>query len=180
MQNLELEKLKYPIGRFSIPNTITVDQRKQWIEAIKKLPHELVAMTQTWNVGQWKTPYRPDGWTAQQLVHHIADSHMNSLLRFKIGLTEDTPTIKTYDQDAWVKLKDVESLPAAVSLNIISGIHQRFVMVLENMSDEDFKRKVFHPEMNKNISLEEMLALYGWHSDHHYMHLKNLKKASGW
>lgn len=180
MQNDDLEKLKFPIGRFSVPESITADQRQQWINSIKKLPNELLAMTETWNVGQWKTPYRPGGWTAQQLVHHIADSHMNSLIRFKLGLTEDNPTIKTYDQDAWAQMSDVASLPASVSLKIIDGVHKRFVNILENMSDKDFQKNIFHPEMKKNISLEKMLALYGWHSDHHYMHLKNLKKVSGW
>lgn len=179
MQHDDLEKLKYPIGRFLVPETITAHHRKQWIESIQKLPNELVALTETWNIGQWKTPYRPGGWTAQQLVHHIADSHMNSLMRFKVGLTEENPTIKTYNQDAWAKMNDV-TLPASVSLKIIDGIHQRFVNVLQNMTVEDFQRHIFHPEMNKKITLEKMLALYGWHSDHHYTHLKNLKKSSGW
>ena len=180
MAELTLEQLKYPIGRFEAPETITSEDRKKWISSIQKLPQELLAMTESWNVGQWKTPYRPGGWTAQQLVHHIADSHMNSIIRFKLGITENNPTIKPYDQDAWAHMHDVAELPASVSLQIIDGVHQRFVYVLNNMSDDDFKRTIFHPEMNKTISLEKMLALYGWHSDHHYMHLKNLKKSRSW
>jgi len=180
MSTQDLEKLKFPIGRFVKPETTTAEQRASWIEAIRKLPGDLEAMTETWNVGQWKTPYRPEGWTAHQLVHHIADSHMNSLIRFKLGLTEDNPTIKPYDQAAWANMEDVSALPANVSLQIINGVHQRFVHVLQNMSDDDFKRTIFHPEMNKSIALDKMLALYGWHSEHHYMHLKNLKKSRAW
>ncbi|MBT8232379.1 MAG: putative metal-dependent hydrolase [Saprospiraceae bacterium] len=175
-----LESLKYPIGRLKVPEKVTPEDRSNWIAAIERLPSSLEALTGHWNVGQWHTPYRPGGWTAHQLVHHIADSHMNSLLRFKLGLTEDNPTIKPYDQDAWVKMKDVSNLPASVSLQIIDGIHKRFVNVLNNMSDNDFKRTIFHPEMNKTLDLNFMLALYGWHSDHHYMHLKNLSKSEGW
>jgi hypothetical protein len=176
----EFEKLKYPVGKFMFPESTTAEQRAAWIESIRKLPGELEAMTESWNVGQWKTPYRPEGWTAHQLVHHIADSHMNCFIRFKLGLTEDNPTIKPYDQGAWAEMKDVSALPAAVSLQIINGVHQRLVHVLKNMSDDDYKRTIFHPEMNKVIGLDKMLALYGWHSDHHYMHLKNLKKSREW
>lgn len=176
----QLEFLKYPLGRFKSPDKITSDDRRQWIKSIETLPASLKRLTESWNNNQWNTPYRPGGWTARQLIFHISDSHMNSLLRFKLGLTEDCPTIKPYDQDAWVNMSDVSQLSPHVSLELIDGIHQRFSNVLNNMSNDDFHRDIFHPELNKKMSLEKMLALYGWHSEHHLAHLKNLSKTQGW
>jgi uncharacterized damage-inducible protein DinB len=175
-----LEFLKYPIGKFVMPKTNTKSQRSAWINAIKVLPLSLRNEIATWSAEQFNTPYREGGWTVKQLIHHIADSHMNSIIRFKLGLTEDNPTIKPYDQDKWVDLADVKELDASVSLGIIDGVHLRLVCLLNNMTDADFKKTIFHPEMKKSLSLGNLLALYGWHSAHHLAHITELKKRNNW
>ena len=171
-----MEILKYPIGQFNLPETIDKSKRNEWIKSIERLPESLKTAAEGWSDEQFNTPYREGSWTVKQLIHHIADSHMNSLIRFKWGLTEDSPTIKTYDQSAWANLQDVRILDAKVSLDLISALHLRFVALLKNMSLEDFSRTIFHPEMKKHISLEQLLALYGWHSEHHLAQILQLKK----
>ena len=177
---MDLEKLKYPRGRFSYPETSSIDDRSIWIHSIETLPSKISEVTNGFSETQWNTPYRPEGWTVKQLVHHIADSHMNSFVRFKLGLTEDNPTIKPYRQDAWVRMQDVEQLPAKISLNILENLHMRFTLVLKNMTEEDFARTIYHPEMEKSLSLAAMLALYGWHSEHHLAHITNLIERENW
>ena len=141
------------------------------------MPQQLKDVIGKMNEDQLDTPYRPDGWTIRQLIHHIADSHMNAFTRFKLGLTEDTPTIRPYDQAAWCNMRDAKNLDPKLSLNIISGVHGRWVSVLEEMSDDDYNREVFHPEMNRRLTLGQLLSVYGWHSDHHLAHVTNANKA---
>lgn len=129
---------------------------------------------------QLQTPYRDGGWTVHQLVHHIADSHMNAYMRFRLGLTENNPTIKTYNQDAWALLNDVKLLPANISITLLHALHKRLVAMLEDLNDEEWSRTVFHPEQKKEISVWDLLGMYAWHGKHHVAHITNLRERNNW
>jgi len=173
-----LEKLRYPVGRFSFPKSYTEADLKNWIEIIANFPallqKEVAQMTDT----QLDTPYREGGWTARQVVHHVADSHINSYVRFKLALTEDNPVIKPYFEDRWAELNEAKHAPVNISLNLIDALHKRWTLMLRNMSPADFKRTFFHPEHQKTQSLGEILALYEWHCRHHLAHITSIKKLS--
>jgi uncharacterized damage-inducible protein DinB len=130
---------------------------------------------------QLQTPYRDGGWTVHQLVHHVADSHMNAYIRFKLGYTEDNPTIKPYEEALWAETADVKNLPINVSLTILHAVHQRWDVFLKSLTEEDLKQKtVFHPEHKKQITLWHLLGMYAWHSRHHTAHITNLRERMGW
>ncbi len=171
--------LRYPIGDFDRNYEVSSAARAHRIAIIAELPASVVAALAGLDEGQLDTEYRPGGWTVRQTVHHIADSHSNSLSRFKLALTEDKPpTIKPYFEDRWADLAD-SKLPIDVSLKMIEAIHTRWVVLLESMTDDDFKREFIHPETG-NWPLEGALALYAWHSQHHLSHIVNLRKRAGW
>ena len=172
------EDLRYPIGKFSKDIEITAELRKDFIAEIGALPVELKAAANDLSDKQLDTPYRPEGWTVRQTVHHVADSHLNSLVRFKLALTEDAPTIRPYYEDRWAELKD-SFLPIESSIKIIEGLHHRWATVLSAMSDADFQRKLVHPETGE-WTLEELLALYVWHGKHHTAHITSLRERNGW
>ena len=132
------------------------------------------------NEGQLETPYRAGGWTVRQVVHHVADSHLNSYIRFRWTLTEDTPTIKAYDETRWAELPDAKTAPVEVSLKLLESLHVRWVYLLETLDDEAFKRSFVHPETGEEISLERNLALYAWHGRHHCAHITALRERNGW
>ncbi len=170
------QDLSYPIGKFELSN---FGERIQNLKTIAELPSKLRAAVDGLNAAQIDTPYRPGGWTVRQTVHHIADSHMNSQIRFKLALTEDEPpTIKPYYEDRWAELGD-NKLPVDVSLKIIDGIHTRWIGFLESMTEADFQRTFIHPETGE-WTLEKALALYAWHSLHHTAHITSLRERSGW
>lgn len=175
-----MEILKYPIGKFEVPHEITGEEIEDWIKTLEVFPSKLKDCINAWSKEQLDTPYREGGWTVRQLIHHISDSHMNAMIRFKLGLTENNPKIKTYDQDGWSKLTDYSELDASVSIDLIEGVHTRLCSVLRGLKDNDLKRTIFHPEMNKSLSLEKILALYAWHSRHHLAQIEQLKKAKAW
>ena len=127
---------------------------------------------------QLDTPYRPGGWTVRQVVHHVADSHMNSFIRFRLALTEDEPTVKPYDEAKWALLKDAE-LPVEVSLKLVDGVHHRMVVMLRGLASGDFERKFRHPQLGL-MDLNSNLALYAWHSRHHVAHITALREREGW
>ena len=129
---------------------------------------------------QWDTPYRPGGWTVRQLVHHIPDSHLNSYIRFKLALAEDSPTIKPYDQAVWATLADTRKTPPAMSLELLEALHARWVVLLRSMSHAQFGRTLRHPEYRRTFTLEQMLAQYGWHSEHHLRHITALCERARW
>ncbi len=135
---------------------------------------------QNLDAAQLDTAYREGGWTVKQVVHHVADSHMNSLIRFKLGLTEDNPTIKPYDENEWVKLADTQNLPVNVSLTLLHALHIRLHELLKNMSRTDLDRTLFHPEHKKEFTLWEFLGLYAWHGRHHTAHITSLRERMGW
>lgn len=172
------ENLSFPIGKFK-PNEVTEVLRQQYIETIAELPNKLRDAVKGLSEEQLETQYRPEGWTVKQVVHHVADSHSNSLIRFKLALTEDTPPIKPYMEDKWAELADSKHAPVELSLNQIDSIHARWTLVLKAMSAEDFDRNLFHPEHGE-VSLNYMLSLYDWHCRHHLAHITELKKRNNW
>ena len=176
----EIELLKYPIGKLEIPENISPADIQKWITDISELPQLLKEDVEKLTKKQLDTPYRPEGWTIKQLIHHIADSHMSALLRFKWALTEDEPTIKAYNEKAFAELYDYKYAPVEMSLDFISALHAKWVILLENMSSSDFERTYVHPESGYRYTLKESLANYSWHSRHHYAHLHNLIEKKGW
>ncbi len=172
------EDLRFPIGKFDKDFEVTDEIRQKFIRTISGLPDDLYeAVKNLWDE-QLDTPYRPAGWTVRQVVHHIADSHLNSYCRFKLALTEDVPTIRAYHEDRWAELDD-SKMPIDVSMKIIQGIHSRWTELLNSMSEADFKRKLNHPESGE-WTLEKMLGLYDWHSRHHLAHITTLAERENW
>lgn len=180
MTTEELQELKYPIGKAEIPEKITSEHIQKWISDISELPKKLEDVVNKLSQEQLATPYRPEGWTLKQLIHHIADSHMNAVLRFKWALTEDEPTIKAYNEKAFAELYDSKLAPVEISLQFISAIHGKWVILLENMSTSDYERTFVHPENGYRYSLKEILGHYSWHCRHHFTHLQNLIARKGW
>ena len=170
--------LRFPIGKFDAGARITPESRERFVETIRDLPQKLAEAIEHLNDEQLDTPYRPGGWTVRQTVHHVADSHLNSFCRFKLALTEETPTIRPYWEDRWAELAD-SRMPIDVSMKIVEGVHARWTNLLEAMSEADFQRKLIHPETGE-WTLERMLALYAWHSRHHTAHITNLRARNGW
>ena len=180
MEKETLEQLRYPIGKFNMPESITENDLKQWITVLENLPQRLSDLVTPLTEQQLETPYRPEGWTVRQLVHHISDSHHNSYIRFKWALTEDTPTIKAYDEKAWAELFDTRTAPIQMSLNHLSAIHAKLVYLLKGLSEEDLQRSFVHPDGNQETTLKENIGRYAWHSNHHYAHIENLIQRKGW
>jgi uncharacterized damage-inducible protein DinB len=170
-----LDELRYPIGRFDPAAAAT---REEQIDTVRRLPERLRSAVAGLDDAQLDTPYRDGGWTVRQLVHHVADSHANAYIRFKLALTEDDPTIKAYDEGAWAKLPD-SRLPVDVSLAFTTAVHARLVSLLESMSDADFDKTFRHPERGP-LTLKSNLALYAWHSKHHTAHITRLRERMGW
>jgi uncharacterized damage-inducible protein DinB len=174
----DLEALRYPIGKFSPPPANTADVRAAHIETLAELPKRVRASVAGLKDVQLDTPYREGGWSVRQLVHHIADSHANSYVRFKLALTEDWPTIKPYDEAAWAQLADSQE-PIEPSIVFLAGLHARWVALLHSMSEADFQKGFAHPERGK-MTLATALALYDWHSRHHTAHITMLRARNGW
>jgi hypothetical protein len=175
----DLDDLRYPIGRFTPPASSMAGIREANIQTLRLLPERLRAAVAGLNDAQLDTPYREGGWTVRQVVHHIADSHANGYVRFKLALTEDWPTIKTYDQDAWANLSDSLWLPIDGSLTFVEALHGRWVALLEALTDEDFRKGYINPEKGRQ-NLAHALAMYDWHSRHHTAHITGLRKRMGW
>jgi hypothetical protein len=175
-----LEQLRYPVGRHTTPKNYTQENLKEWINVIEALPGWMDLCVENLDEEQLQTPYRPDGWTIIEVVHHVADSHMNAYIRLKLGLTEDNPSIKPYAEAEWAKLADVDTVPVNVSNTLLHALHRRWVAVLKNMKDTDWERTVYHPEKERNLTLWELTALYAWHSRHHMEHIRQLRQRMGW
>ena len=174
----DVDTLRYPIGRFTPPATSTPELRAAHIETVRRLPERLKAAVAGLKDAQLDTPYREGGWTLRQVVHHVADSHMNAYVRFKLALTEDWPTVKPYDEADWAKLPD-SKLPIDVSLSLIGALHTRWVALLESLTAEDFRKGYNHPEMGRQ-DLNTVLAIYEWHSRHHTAHITALRARQSW
>ena len=170
---------RYPIGPFSPPATFSADWRQGAIDAVEQTPARFREAVQGLNGDQLETPYRAGGWTVRQVVHHVPDSHLNAYIRLKLALTEDTPTIKPYDESLWAKLPDTTIVPLDVSLSLLESVHVRWVTLLRAMSEGDWQRRYNHPETGTH-DLNHMLALYAWHGPHHTAHITQLRRARGW
>ncbi|MEO6305324.1 MAG: YfiT family bacillithiol transferase [Bacteroidia bacterium] len=175
-----MEELKYPIGHYQKPEAFTKEILNEAISIIENFPKKLKQETEHLTDEQLDTPYRPDGWTIRQVVHHCADSHMNAMIRVKLALTEDTPTIKPYAEALWAELPDTKNLPIHFSLSILEGVHFRWATTLKNMKEKEFDRCFIHPEKGRELSLHESTGMYAWHCKHHLAHITSLKKRKDW
>ena len=170
--------LRYPIGEFTLPSPITQDLRTDAIGVIAALPARMRDAVRGLSESRLDTPYRPDGWTVRQVVHHVPDSHLNAYIRVKLALTEDNPTIKPYDQNAFANLAD-QRLPIDVSLSLLDGVHARWVAVWKTLTPDQFTRPLYHPEIGA-ITVDYLLQHYDWHSRHHVAHITRLREREGW
>ena len=171
--------LRYPIGKFTYNEPLNEEQRRTFCDQIAEVPANLRAAIKGLSEKQLETPYRPDGWTVRQVVHHVPESHMNSYIRFKLALTEDEPTIKPYAEDLWAQTPDVRATPLEVSLALLESLHDRWVRLLRLLGPEQWKRTFRHPELG-SMTLDKTLALYAWHGRHHVAHITELRKRMSW
>jgi hypothetical protein len=171
---------RYPIGKYE-PQPFSIEQKVEWLADLKFLPFQLENAILNLDEYQLNTPYRDGGWTIQQLVHHIADSHMNAYIRFKLALTEDNPTIKPYNEKLWSEMDDVKKLPVNISITLLHALHIRIYEALKYVKDDDWNnRSIYHPEHKKMIRLWTLLGQYAWHSKHHVAHILALREKKGW
>lgn len=175
-----LEQLKYPIGQFNCPEIITSSHLKNWIDVLEQFPTKLSDLVTNLSDDQLDTPYRPEGWTVRQVVHHVSDSHHHSYIRFKWALTEDKPVIKYYYEQLWAELPDAKFAPIKMSLDHLASVHFKLVYLLKNLSEDDLNKSFIHPEYNEEVLLKKNIGIYAWHSSHHYAHIENLLKRKGW
>jgi hypothetical protein len=173
------EDLRYPVGKFSKPTSYSDAARSKDIASIAELPANLRRAVAGLDEGQLNTPYRPDGWTVRQVVHHVADSHMNAYIRTRFLLTSDNPTIMPYPEAVWAKLADASTMPVDPSLSLLDGMHARWSTLLRSLEPAQFSRTLMHPE-NGTMTLDHVVAMYGWHSRHHTAHITGLRTRSGW
>jgi len=171
--------LRYPIGKFAPPESITPEARTRWIEEIADAPARFREAVAGLNEAQLDTPYRPGGWTVRQVIHHVADSHLNSYVRFRLALTEEQPAIKPYDEVKWAELHDACCGPVDMSLLLLESLHVRWVALLRSLSEKDFARQYRHPE-DGVVRLDAALAAYAWHGKHHAAHITGLRTRMSW
>jgi|SRR5215475_9122977 len=174
-----MEDMRFPVGKFHYDGPPTPEQQRSFLEAIAQTPAQLRAAIKGLSDLQLDTPYRPEGWTVRQVVHHVPDSHLNAYVRFKLALTEEDPTIKPYAEDRWAELADTKATPVEVSLTLTDSLHDRWVRLLRSLAPEQWKRTFRHPEMGP-MTLEKTLALYAWHGRHHVAHITELRKRMSW
>jgi len=179
ISRMDTADLRYPVGKFSFPDAVSPGDRLTFVGGIAETPANLRTAIGGLSEEQLDTPYRSGGWTVRQVVHHFADSHLNSYTRFRLALTEDQPTIKPYREDRWAELPDARTGPVEVSLTLLECLHARWVDLLRSLTDAEWKRTFRHPELGP-ISLEQNAALYAWHGRHHVAHILNLRERMGW
>ncbi len=172
--------IRYPIGQFESPETITEEIKQEWIQTLEDFPSRLENLVKTLSEEQLDTPYREGGWTVRQVVHHCSDSHHHSYNRFKWALTENNPLIKAYNEADWAELFDTRTAPIEMSLNHLKAIHFKLVYLLRGLSDEDLEKSFVHPESGDTVVLRKNIGIYAWHSNHHYAHIENLLIRKGW
>lgn len=170
----------YPIGHFEAPEKHHPEMQREWIEAIGALPSWLDIVIENLDEHQLNTPYRPGGWTVNQVIHHLADSHMNAYIRLKLALTEESPVIKPYEEKLWAELPDNDIVPVNVSITLLHALHRRWVATLNNMTEADWERTYFHPEHERYVPLWEMTDLYAWHGRHHMEQIRSLRSRMNW
>jgi len=170
---------RFPIGKFQYSGASTESERKRFIDEIAATPAQLRTAVKGLSADQLHTPYRQGGWNVRQVVHHVPDSHLNSYVRFKLALTEDEPTIKSFDEDRWAQLADTRTTPVEISLSLLESLHHRWTNLLRSLTGSDWKRTFRHPERGV-MTLDEALAMYAWHGRHHVAHVTRLREAKGW
>lgn len=171
--------LRFPIGQYE-PQPFSDRQKREWLQDIQFLPGLLEQAIENLDEFQFETPYRDGGWTVRQVVHHVPDSHLNAYTRFKLGLTEDKPTIKPYDEARWADLKDVSVVPVNISITLLYALHTRWHSAIRDLTNEQWKLTVFHPEHKKEMTLWHLLGMYAWHGKHHVAHITSLRERKGW
>ncbi|KAA3611054.1 MAG: putative metal-dependent hydrolase [Calditrichaeota bacterium] len=176
MTNFDLRKLQYPIGEFNKPDVIDELIIKKWIADIENFPDNVESLTTDLNVDQLNWKYRPGGWTIKQVVHHCSDSHINSIIRFKLALTEDQPQIRPYFENRWAELHDSLDNDISDSLALLKALHSKWAKLLKSLSNIELDRKFIHPEHVNAISLKENIGLYAWHCNHHLQHIRQALK----
>lgn len=180
MGNTSLDQLRYPIGKFVFNKDAGEKEIQQSISEIEKMPALLRNAVKGLNDAQLDTTYRDGGWTVRQVVHHLADSHLNAYIRFKLALTEDKPTIKPYLEKLWAEMDDSTKLPVEVSLSLLESLHERMTYILKNTSGDQSERSVYHPESKRDMSIKFLIGLYSWHGKHHTAHITELRKRTKW
>jgi DinB superfamily len=170
---------RYPVGKFEWKSELSATERQRAIEEVEKTAAKFRAAVVGLNQKQLDTPYREGGWTVRQVVHHLADSHMHSYLRFKHALTEEQPAIKAYDEKLWAELADTRDTPVETSLALLESLHHRWGVLLRSMKPADFARAYRHPERGL-VSLDTAVAMYAWHGRHHTAHVTALRERMGW
>ncbi|MGZ5189591.1 MAG: YfiT family bacillithiol transferase [Flavisolibacter sp.] len=178
-ETITTSDLRYPIGKFE-PQDFSEELKEQWLSDIRFLPNGVENAIHDLDEKQLETPYREGGWTINQVVHHLADSHMNAYIRLKLGYTEENPQIKPYEEQLWALTADVKNLPINISITLLHALHQRLYEFLKSFTDADWKKTVFHPQHNKQMSLWQLLGTYSWHGRHHVAHITGLRERSGW
>lgn len=176
----DLEALRYPLGRFSRPDGYNEALLKDWIARIEILPRYLDPLIENLDAAQLEVPYRDGGWTVQQVIHHVADSHMQAYGRLKLALTEENPVVKPYDENRWAELPDVQDVPVNVSITLLHALHRRWAAALRLLQAGDWERAYIHPEQNRAVPIWEMTALYAWHGRHHVEQVRLLRERMGW
>jgi hypothetical protein len=171
--------LRYPVGKWQRPDKLTPEQRRELIDTMADTPARMRAAVKGLTDQQLDTPYRPGGWTVRQVVHHVPDSHMNAYTRFKLGVTEDEPTVKTYEEGRWAELADAKATPIEPSLVLLENLHKRWVTFLRSLGPAEWARSVRHPEWGV-MSLDQLLSDYAWHGRHHVAHITALRERNGW
>ena len=174
-----MDDLRYPVGKFNPRVEVTPELRREWLDVLAEFPARFREAVEDLSPEQLDTPYRPEGWTVRQLTHHVPDSHLNAYVRIKLALTEDAPAIKTYEEARWAELPDSRVTPIEVSLTLLEALHQRWVLLLNGLNDEQWARPFQHPEWG-NMAVERALGLYAWHSRHHLAHVTRLRERMGW
>lgn len=175
-----LDKLRYPIGKFSSPEEISNEQIKAWVQQLDAFPERLAELVTPLSEEQLETLYRPEGWTIRQVIHHVSDSHHHSYIRFKWALTENKPVIKPYDEKGWAELHDTKSAPIQMSLEHLRIVHAKLVYLLRGLNPGDLDRTFIHPDDGSTSSLKENIGRYVWHGNHHYAHIEEACKRNGW
>jgi hypothetical protein len=170
---------RYPIGKFHAAESYTLAECEDFLTRIESLPDRLEAGVNGMSAHQLDTPYRDDGWTVRQVVHHVADSHMNAYIRVKWALTEESPIIKAYDEKAWAMTPETAGDPW-LSLSLLKSLHAKWIVLLKNLTAEDLERQFIHPATQRVVRLDQLMAMYAWHGDHHLAHINELKKQKNW
>lgn len=167
-----MKDLRFPIGEFSKPKTITKEDIINWIVEIEDFPFRLIQLTENMSIEELNLIYKPDGWKIKQVIHHCSDSHMNAFIRFKLALTEENPTIKSYEEALWANLIDGNDNDISNSLLLLKSLHNKWILLLKNMNESQWEKTYFHPESKRTYILKEVVGLYAWHCNHHLAHIK--------